>query len=75
MHLIPINFVMIGAAATLSASLYAPVTAVILICNLIPNGFELFTPLLLCSFISYLFSKRLLPYNVYTYENYLISKK
>lgn len=69
--LIPINFALVGAAATLSASLLAPFTSLVLICNLLPNGYVLFLPILLGSIISYLFSKKLLPYNVYTYDFYL----
>lgn len=74
MQLIPINFALIGAAATLSASLYAPFTSVVLICNLLPDGYVLFVPILICCFISYGISKLILPYNVYTYDFYLNSK-
>lgn len=65
--LILINFVLVGAAATLSASIYAPLTALFLVCSLVPNGYLLFFPLLLGSFVSKFFAQRLLPYNVYTY--------
>ena len=74
MQLIPINFALIGAAATLSASLYAPFTSVVLICNLLPNGYILFVPILICCFISFFVAKWILPYNVYTYDFYLNSK-
>lgn len=74
-HLIPLNFALLGAAATLSAAIYAPFTSLILICNLLPNGYELFLPVLLCCFLSWLISKNILPYNVYTYDFYLSSKK
>lgn len=74
MHLIPANFALLGAAVTLSASLYAPFTSVILICNLLPGGFIMFVPILICCFISHQFAKKLLPYNVYTYDFYLSSK-
>ncbi|MBF8455586.1 chloride channel protein [Kaistella sp. G5-32] len=74
MHLIPINFALIGAAATLSASLYAPFTSVVLICNLLPDGYVLFIPILICCLISFAISKLILPYNVYTYDFYLNSK-
>ena len=73
-HLIPINFALVGAAATLSASLFAPFTSLILICSLLPNGYALFVPILLGSFIAYFFSKKLLPYNAYSYEFYLAKK-
>ena len=74
MQLIPINFALIGAAATLSASLYAPFTSVVLVCNLLPNGYVLFVPILVCCFVSYVVAKWILPYNVYTYDFYLNSK-
>ena len=74
MHLIPLNFAMVGAAATLSASLYAPYTSLILICGLLPNGNVLFLPVLMSCIIAQMFSKRILPYNVYTYDKYVTSK-
>lgn len=73
-NLIPVNFALLGAAVTLSASLYAPFTSVVLICNLLPDGYNLFLPILVCCFISHQFAKKLLPYNVYTYDFYLSSK-
>ncbi len=72
--LIPINFAIIGAAATLSASLYAPFTSVVLVCNLLPNGFMLLLPILVCCFISLVVAKLILPYNVYTHDAYLTSR-
>lgn len=63
-----LNFALIGASATLSASIYAPFTALFLVCNLVPNGFTLFFPLILSSFIANYFSKWIFPYNVYTYD-------
>ena len=74
LNLIPLNFALIGAAATLSAALFAPFTAVVLICNLLPDGYILFAPILICCFISYAVAKWILPYNVYTYDFYLNSK-
>lgn len=72
--LILLNFAIIGAAATLSASLYAPFTSLILVCGLIPNGTELLLPALMSCFIAQFFSKKILPYNVYTYDFYLAKK-
>lgn len=66
--LILLNFALVGAAATLSASLYAPLTSLVLVCGLIPNGYVLFLPILLSCFIAQIFAKKLLPYNVYTYD-------
>lgn len=61
------NFALAGAAATLAASIYAPLCTLFLICNLVPNGFQMFIPLLLCCFLSKYFSQWIFPYNVYTY--------
>lgn len=71
MDLILLNFALIGAAATLSASIYAPLTSLILVCNLLPNGYNLFLPMLVCCFVAMLFSKVLLPYNVYNHHVYM----
>ncbi len=62
-----VNFMLVGAAATLSASIYAPLTALFLVCNLAPNGYALFFPILIASFVAQYFAKKLLAYNVYTY--------
>lgn len=70
-HLVPINFALVGMAATLSASIYAPFTALILVCNILPNGYTLFFPILLGAFIARYFAQQLLPYNVYSYDFYL----
>lgn len=66
--LIPLNFMLVGAAAMLSASIYAPLTALFLICNLVPNGFTLALPILVGSVSANYFSKWIFPYNVYTYQ-------
>jgi len=71
MHLVPLNFALVGAAATLSASIYAPLTALILGCGLVPNGYQLFIPVLAGSFAAKYFAGMILPYNVYTYDFYL----
>lgn len=73
-NLIPLNFALVGAAATLSSAILAPCTALILTCNLAPNGYELFIPILMACLTSRFFSQKLLPYNVYTYDFYLLSK-
>lgn len=70
MSLIPLNFALIGAAATLSASIYAPFTSTFLICSIAPDAYILFIPLLVCSLVAQFLAKRILPYNVYTYEFY-----
>ncbi|MHC5202773.1 chloride channel protein [Myroides sp. LJL119] len=75
LQLVPLNFALVGAAATLSASIYAPLTALFLVCNLVDNGHVLFIPILIGSFTANYFSKLILPYNVYTYDFYLDKKK
>lgn len=74
MELSMLNFALVGAAATLSASIYAPLTTLLLVCNLLPNGFDLFVPILIASLVATTFSKILLPYNVYSYHRYLENK-
>ena len=66
-ELIPLNFALAGVAATLSSAISAPFTALILVCNLVPNGFVLFLPILISSFLAQRIAKFILPYNVYTY--------
>ena len=66
-ELIPLNFALAGVAATLSSAISAPFTALILVCNLVPNGYALFFPILISSFLAQRIAKRILPYNVYTY--------
>ncbi|CAI8896854.1 MULTISPECIES: chloride channel protein [unclassified Chryseobacterium] len=66
--LIYVNFVLVGAAATLSASIYAPLTALFLVCNLAPNGYVLFFPVLLGCWASQNLARRIIPYNVYSYD-------
>ncbi|MCO5247324.1 MAG: chloride channel protein [Chitinophagales bacterium] len=66
--LIILNFALIGAATTLTASIYAPFTSLFLICNLVFDGYHLFLPLLICCLIAHYFAKLIFPYNVYTYS-------
>lgn len=66
-QLILLNFALVGAAATLAAAIHAPLTALFLVCSLVPNGYHLFVPVLLGSYAGKLSAKKILPYNVYTY--------
>lgn len=66
--LLYLNFMLVGAASTLSASIYAPFTALFLVCNMSPNGFKLFFPILLVCLIANSFAQWIFPYNVYTYQ-------
>ena len=70
MDVSPINYALIGAGSALSAAIYAPCTAIIIICNITPNGYTLLFPLLACCIISKLLAHKILPYNVYTYDMY-----
>lgn len=66
-ELIPLNFALAGVATTLSSAISAPFTALILVCNLVPNGYVLFLPVLVSSFLAQRIARFILPYNVYTY--------
>ncbi|WP_313805155.1 chloride channel protein [Flavobacterium sp.] len=66
-NVIPLNFMIIGMAAMLSASIHAPFTALFLICGLI-NDYTLFFPILVVSLVSKTTAKFIYPYTVYTYQ-------
>lgn len=66
-QVIPVNFMIAGMAAMLSASIHAPLTALFLVCGIV-NDYTLFIPLAIVSFTAKLTATRLLPYNVYTYK-------
>lgn len=70
MEVNPLNFALIGAGSALSAAIYAPFTTIFLICNIVPNGFILLFPLLVCCLLSKFLAKKILPYNVYTHHMY-----
>lgn len=65
-NVIPLNFMVIGMAAVLSASIHAPFTAIFLVCGL-TNDYTLFLPILMVCLISKYTAKIIYPYNVYTY--------
>ncbi len=73
--LIPLNCALVGMAATLSGALHAPLTSLILICGILPSGYQLFIPILIGSLISRFVAAKLLPYNAYTYEAFVAKKK
>lgn len=64
---IPLNFMVIGMAAMLSASIHAPFTALFLICGLIGN-YTLFIPILVVCLISKTTAQLIYPYTVYSYQ-------
>ncbi|UKJ07026.1 chloride channel protein [Solitalea lacus] len=73
--LIPLNFALVGMGATLSGSLYAPCMSLVLVCELLPNGYDLFFPIMTACIIARFFAQKLLPYNVYSYDFYLAKQR
>lgn len=69
-NVIPVNFIVIGMAALLSASIHAPFTALFLVCG-ITNDYTLFFPILGTCLISKYTAKYLFPYTVYSYSSNL----
>jgi len=67
-HVIPVNFMIIGMAAVLSASIHAPFTAIFLVCGL-TNDYTLFFPILVVCLISKYTAKMIYPYTVYSYSS------
>ncbi|GEL11396.1 chloride channel protein, CIC family [Flavobacterium glycines] len=65
-QIIPVNFMIIGMAAVLSASIHAPLTAIFLVCGL-TNNYTLFFPILAACFISKYTAKMIYPNTVYTF--------
>lgn len=67
LNLIPLNFMVIGMAATLSGSIHAPLTSIFLVCAIAGN-YVLFIPIVLASLIAKFTAKNLYPYTVYSYK-------
>ena len=59
------NFIVAGMAAALSGIMHAPLTGIFLIAE-ITGGYELMTPLMIVSAISYFISRRSQKYSIYT---------
>ena len=70
-QVIPVNFMVIGMAAVLSASIHAPFTAIFLVCGL-TNDYTLFFPILVVCLISKYTAKMIYPHTVYTYSPSLL---
>ncbi|AOW10947.1 chloride channel protein [Flavobacterium gilvum] len=70
-NVIPLNFIIIGMAAVLSASIHAPFTSIFLVCGL-TNDYTLFLPILAACLISKYTAKMLYPFTVYTYAPSLV---
>ena len=64
-NVIPLNFMIIGMAAVLSASIHAPFTSLFLVCGVTGN-YTLFFPLLGVCLIAKYTSKFFYPYTVYS---------
>ena len=64
------NFIVIGMAALLSASIHAPLAATFL-CLSITGAYELLVPVLFTSVLSSIFVKRIVSYTVYSYSSVL----
>lgn len=62
---IPVDFMIIGMAAMLSASIHAPFTALFLVCALV-NDYTLFLPILIGSLVAKYSAKAIYPYTVYS---------
>ncbi|HEX9151255.1 MAG TPA: chloride channel protein [Flavobacterium sp.] len=69
-NVIPVNFMVIGMAAVLSASIHAPFTAIFLVCGL-TNDYTLFLPILVVCLISKYTAKMIYPFTVYSYSTSL----
>lgn len=64
-EVIPINFMILGMAAVLSASIHAPFTSLFLICGA-TGSYTLFIPILVVCLIAKYTSKYIYPYTVYS---------
>lgn len=73
-HLIVLNFALVGAAAVLSAAIYAPLTAIFLTCSLVTGGYILFIPVMLACFIAKYAAQYLCGYTVYSYKGIVTPK-
>lgn len=61
------NFTLVGMAGLIAGVLHAPLTAIFLIAE-ITGGYDLFVPLMLTCAISFLITKNLVNYTIYTRE-------
>lgn len=61
------NFALVGMAGLMAGVLHSPLTAIFLIAE-ITGGHELFIPLMITSAISYVITKKYIPFNIYAAE-------
>lgn len=64
-HLNTSNFALVGMAGLMAGVLHAPFTATFLIAE-VTGGYKLFLPIMIVSTLSYLFTKTVAPYSIYT---------
>jgi CIC family chloride channel protein len=67
-NVIPLNFMILGMGAMLSASIHAPFTAIFLTCGLI-NDYSLFIPIFIVCIVAKYTAKMIYPHTVYTYAS------
>jgi CIC family chloride channel protein len=67
-NVIPLNFMIIGMGAMLSASIHAPFTAIFITCGLI-NDYSLLFPILVTCLVAKQVSKTIYPFTVYSFSN------
>ncbi len=58
------NFALVGMAGLIAGVLHAPLTAIFLIAE-ITGGYELFVPLMIVALISFIITKKYVPFNIY----------
>lgn len=66
-NVIPLNFMIIGMGAMLSASIHAPFTAIFITCGLI-NDYSLLLPILVTCLVAKYVSKTIYPFTVYSFS-------
>ena len=66
--MVEVNFMIVGMAAILSASLHAPLTGAFLVMS-ITGSYELFIPIMLTSVLSSFLAKKIFPFTVYSYAS------
>lgn len=65
-QVVPVNFIVIGMAAMLSASIHAPFTSLFLVCGLV-DDYTLFVPILAICLVSKYVAQFVYPFTVYTF--------
>lgn len=66
-NVIPLNFMILGMGAMLSASINAPFTAIFLTCGLI-NNYKLLIPIIVVCLVAKYTAQYIYPHTVYTYK-------